>query len=157
MSSELESIIISEKKIFNLYRPDDFRYFLLILDTLCMTKNILPKREFSGGFVMVWAGFAAKGMTHIALIQVIKSYKEIYIDMLCCCQPSNRSITYKFREDYFFQQDNMCPYTFEGMLNHGLKQTLLNCLTAYKQSRSQSAGKYVLHSSPRNIFKKMLI
>lgn len=156
MCSELESIIISGEEIFKLDRPDDFRYFMLILDTLCndlcKNKNILPKRKFSGCFVMVWAGFAAKGMTHIALIQVIKSYKEIYIDILCCCQPSNRGITYKFREDYFFQQDNMCPYTFEGMLNHGLKQTLLNCLTAYKQSISQSDGKYVLHSGPKNIF-----
>ncbi|RWS03179.1 transposable element tc3 transposase-like protein [Dinothrombium tinctorium] len=61
---EWKRVVFSDEKIFNLIRPEGFKYYWHDL----RDKHLLSRRQFGGDSVMVWAAFYAPGKTRIAFI-----------------------------------------------------------------------------------------
>ena len=59
------NVIFSDEKKFNLDGPDGFSYYW---HDLRREREILSKRQFGGGSVMIWAGMGYNGLTDISFI-----------------------------------------------------------------------------------------
>ena len=95
-----QDVVFSDEKKFNLDGPDGFRYYW---HDIRKESSYFSKRQFSGGSVMIWGGFAANGTTPIAYVKA-KSNSEDYQDILAeKLLPEAPLIT---SGEYIFQQDN---------------------------------------------------
>lgn len=75
-------MIFSEEKKYNLYGPDDFKYYW---HNLRFDRKIMSRRVQGGGSVMVWAGITQLLRTELAFVNSrmnATAYQELLHDYL---------------------------------------------------------------------------
>lgn len=106
-----KTVLFSDEKKFNLDGPDCVQYYW---HDLRHEKEIKMSRNFGGGSVMVWGGFAFAGQLPIAWISS-KMNSLNYIDLLDVSLVNDAEQL--LGPDFIFQQDNASIHTSKATMD----------------------------------------
>ncbi|KAG3112528.1 hypothetical protein PI124_g2657 [Phytophthora idaei] len=98
--TDLDRVIFSDEKKFNLDGPDGMQYYWHDLRT---EKETFYSRQNGGGSVMIWGGFSSKGTTDIAFLSGRQSPLDYHETLTSHLLPFGEAI---HDGSYVFQQDN---------------------------------------------------
>lgn len=106
-----KTVLFSDEKKFNLDGPDCVQYYW---HDLRHEKEVKMSRNFGGGSVMVWGGFAFAGQLPIAWIST-KMNSSNYIDLLDISLVNDAEQL--MGPEFIFQQDNAPIHTSKATMD----------------------------------------